>query len=107
MWAWDLDSSSVSAPGGTAYNISAKASGPVPVSQLKLMLRTLLAERFHLKTHMEKQDRAFTVLLVAKGGPKLRQSSPGGEVDRKLVALPGVARAWISAMLPCHCYPAS
>jgi uncharacterized protein (TIGR03435 family) len=49
-------------------------------------------ERFHLKTHMEKQDRAFTVLLVAKGGPKLRQSSSGAEVDHRLVDLPGGGR---------------
>ena len=61
----------------------------MPVSQLKLMLRTLLTERFHLKTHMEQKDREFTVLLVAKGGPKLRPSSPGAEVYRKVVALPG------------------
>lgn len=92
MWAWDLGNYSVSAPAGTAYDIWAKASGPVPVSQLKLMLRKLLAERFHLKTHMEKRDVEFTVLLVAKGGPKLRQSSPGEEVERKFVDLPGGGR---------------
>src|SRR5580700_11659171 len=92
MWAWDLGNFSVSAPTGTAYDIWAKASGPVAVSQLKLMLRTLLVERFHLKTHMEKRDYEFTVLLVAKGGPKLRQSSPGEEVERKFVDLPGGGR---------------
>ncbi len=89
MWAWDLDNSSVSAPNGTAYDISAKAGGPVPVSQLKLMLRTLLVERFHLKTHMEKQDRVFSVLLVAKGGPKLHPSSLGGDAERKIVGVFG------------------
>ncbi len=61
----------------------------MPVAQLKLMLRTLLVERFHLKTHMEKQDREFTVPLVAKRGTTLHQSPPGKEAERTVVQLPG------------------
>ena len=47
----------------------------MPESQLRLMLRTLLAERFHLAVHEEKKEIAVTELEVAKGGVKFHKSS--------------------------------
>jgi len=64
------------------YDIVAKAPGSVPVTQLRLMLQPLLAERFHLKVHWEKREMAVQALLVAKGGPKFHESAPAtGEPD--------------------------
>ena len=41
------------------------------------MLQNLLAERFSLGVHRETQQRSAYVLIVAKGGPKLKASGPG------------------------------
>jgi uncharacterized protein (TIGR03435 family) len=64
------------------YDVVAKASGAVPESQLRLMLRTLLAERFHLAVHEEKREIAVTELEVAKGGVKFHDSA--GNYDPEL-----------------------
>lgn len=57
------------------YDIVAKAARPVPESQLRLMLRKLLADRFHLILHREKKEMSVTVLLVAKGGSKMHPTT--------------------------------
>lgn len=58
----------------TSYDIRAKAAGPVPVSQLRLMLQQLLAERFKLALHHETKAVPVYELTVAKGGPKLPEA---------------------------------
>ena len=40
------------------------------------MLQTLLADRFQLRVHREMKEMPAYALLVGKGGPKLRESSP-------------------------------
>jgi hypothetical protein len=50
------------------YDIVAKAAGPVPLSQVKLMLRSLLEDRFKLTIHRETKEIAVDILTVAKGG---------------------------------------
>lgn len=52
------------------YDIIAKASGPVPEAELKLMAQTLMEERFKLKVHRELKELPAVVLIVAKGGAK-------------------------------------
>ena len=54
------------------YDIVAKATGPAPVNQLRLMLQTLLAERFQLALHRESRELPVFALTVAKNGPRLR-----------------------------------
>ncbi|HEX4312186.1 MAG TPA: TIGR03435 family protein [Acidobacteriaceae bacterium] len=41
-----------------------------------LMLQALLADRFHLKIHIETRDLPVYALVVAKGGPKLTAAAP-------------------------------
>jgi uncharacterized protein (TIGR03435 family) len=55
----------------TGYDILAKAADPVPVSQLRLMLQQLLADRFKLAIHRETKAIAVYELTIAKGGPRL------------------------------------
>ena len=43
------------------------------------MLRTLLAQRFHMTAHIEKKELPVWALLVAKGG--IRFGEAGGEYD--------------------------
>jgi uncharacterized protein (TIGR03435 family) len=71
--------------GGKFFDVVAKASGPVSRDQLRLMLRALLAERFHLTFHREQKEMPVIALLVAKGGPKLHASAPGTEIDSQWI----------------------
>ena len=52
------------------YDIVAKTGGAVPLSQLKLMLQTLLVERFKLVLHRETKEFPVAVLVLAKNGPR-------------------------------------
>jgi uncharacterized protein (TIGR03435 family) len=80
-WAYGLGSFQISAPDWMRhplppfYDIVAKASGSVRRSQMQLMLRTLLAERFHLAVHWEKKEMPVTALLVGRDGPRLHEST--------------------------------
>jgi uncharacterized protein (TIGR03435 family) len=53
------------------FEIVAKTSPDTPESQIQLMLRRLLAERFHLALHQEQKPIAHLDLEVAKGGMRL------------------------------------
>jgi uncharacterized protein (TIGR03435 family) len=67
--------------GGERFDIDATAepgaipSGATPDERDKLMdamLRTLLADRFHLKIRREIEDQPVYAIVVTKGGPKLK-----------------------------------
>lgn len=64
--------------GDTYYDIVAKAEGDGTPrrGEFRLMLQTLLAERFHLKVHRETKEMPVYALVVGKNGPKFKQSSP-------------------------------
>src|SRR3974390_3846198 len=60
------------------YNSSAKApdtSATLTLDQMRPMLQTLLADRFHLTFHRETKDLPTYRLVVAKGGPKFQPSA--------------------------------
>ena len=68
-WAAGLDS---------LFDIEAKTAGaaaPPSMAQVRLMLQSLLADRFHLKLRRESKPLPVYSLVVAKGGPKLREAS--------------------------------
>ena len=55
------------------YDVDAKAeSASATEAELRLMLQAMLADRFKLKLHEETRDVGGYVLVVAKGGPKLK-----------------------------------
>jgi uncharacterized protein (TIGR03435 family) len=74
-WAYDLQPSQHSdGPAWFAsdrYDIAAKAEGNAPDRQMKLMVRTLLSERFHMKSHYEKKTVTALVLSAGKNPPRL------------------------------------
>ena len=51
------------------------------VDQKKAMVLELLEDRFGLKFHHETREGQLYTLVIAKGGPKLKKSSPA-EVDK-------------------------
>jgi uncharacterized protein (TIGR03435 family) len=62
------------------YAIEAKASTIPTKDQMRLMMQSLLADRFHLKAHFENQETAVLALTPVKPGkmgPRLRPHSEG------------------------------
>lgn len=82
---------------GGAWNIDAKVAGEGVGALGKLsredrnrMLQALLADRFHLKAHTEKRQMPVYDLVVAKGGPKLKEAT-AEEASKSMLrgAVPG------------------
>jgi uncharacterized protein (TIGR03435 family) len=63
------------------FEITAKAPGEVRPNwdEQMAMLRKLLADRFQLTFHREPRELPAYVLTVAKGGSKLKESTPSAE----------------------------
>jgi uncharacterized protein (TIGR03435 family) len=62
------------------FNIEAKADSTTPfptgsdgVERMRLMLQSLLAERFKLAVHWDTKEEQVYELGIAKGGPKLKE----------------------------------
>lgn len=74
-WAWDIQplqhSDGPAWLGTDRYDIVAKASGNASDAQMKLMTRTLIAERFQLKLHHEQKNLVVYVVTTGKTAPKL------------------------------------
>jgi uncharacterized protein (TIGR03435 family) len=68
-------------PEGTVYfyDIAAKADHPVSKEQIRLMLQTLLADRFALATHREPRVQPVYKLIAGKSGPRLPKAEGEGE----------------------------
>jgi uncharacterized protein (TIGR03435 family) len=76
-WAYDLPRVQVEIPQAAAslrFDIAAKAAAPVPEAQVRLMLRTLLAERFKLAVHRQVRELQVMVMTAAKGTSRLKPS---------------------------------
>ncbi len=56
------------------YKIEAKAEGETDTEVLRIMLQSLLEERFGLKFHNETREKEVYILVVADGGHKLKQA---------------------------------
>jgi uncharacterized protein (TIGR03435 family) len=61
------------------YDIAAKAADPVGEAELRVMLQSLLADRFQLSFHRQTKEMQALVLSVGKGGPKFQESKADGE----------------------------
>jgi uncharacterized protein (TIGR03435 family) len=60
------------------YDLIAKSEGDgeLTLVQARLMMQSLLADRFQLQTHRETQDVPMYALVQARNGPKLKSISP-------------------------------
>jgi len=70
--------------GENRYAIEAKAPGNPTKDQMRLMMQSLLAERFHLALHFESRDMPALAMELIKPGktePKLRPHGEGPPCD--------------------------
>jgi uncharacterized protein (TIGR03435 family) len=80
--AYDVWSDQITGPdwitnrGEDVYTVTATMPPTTTMDQFRLMLQNLLAERFHLVLHHETQTRAGYELVVANGGPKIKEWTP-------------------------------
>jgi uncharacterized protein (TIGR03435 family) len=81
-WAYKLGVYEISGPEWIStqrFDIVAKAPAPVPEEQLRVMLQSLLKERFKLEAHRESRQLSGYALVVRKNGTKLKPVEGGGE----------------------------
>lgn len=105
MWAYGVESSQVSGANSAMsgllqsdrYTILAKAAGPVPDSQIRIMLQTLLAERFKLAFHRQSREIHVFALVTEKNGPKIHPSE--GDSESKQQASSKLIRRWTSTTM--------
>lgn len=85
MYAYDVPRNRISgAPrwtilfGEQSYDFEAKTGGDTPPSptEVRTMLRTLLAERFQLQVHRENREAPVCSLSVGDKGARLKESTP-------------------------------
>ena len=62
------------------WDVIAKAPAGTSDDNIRLMLQKLLIDRFHLAVHKEERSVKVWEMVVAKGGPKLKQSDGGVSV---------------------------
>jgi uncharacterized protein (TIGR03435 family) len=67
--------------GPNLYQIDATMPAETTRAQFQLMMQSLLQERFHVKVHSEKRNFPGYELVVAEGGPKLKESKSNSSVD--------------------------
>lgn len=57
-------------------NAEAEGEGVLTTAQARQMMQNLLADRFQLQVHRETEEVPMYALVIAKGGPKLKESAP-------------------------------
>jgi uncharacterized protein (TIGR03435 family) len=68
--------------GTQKFNVEARADrGGYSIDELHTMFKNLLRDRFDLKTHVDTRDGPVFILTVAKGGPKMKDDGPVGDLN--------------------------
>jgi uncharacterized protein (TIGR03435 family) len=105
-WAYNLQEPQLSGPGwmnDTWFDIWAKAATPVKESEVRVMLQTLLAQRFKLAIHRETKEVPVLVVTVAKSGHKLQpaesEGSPSFETGNLMLTGKGATVPQLTAFL--------
>jgi uncharacterized protein (TIGR03435 family) len=82
------------------YDITAKAQGDgTPTrNQFRQMLQALLADRFKLKVHREPVEMPVYALIVGRGGPKFKPSSPDADPTVRISCTPNCSSNYVLTM---------
>jgi len=78
-------------PTGVLVEIVAKTDTPASEDRIKLMLQTLLRERFRMESHREMREVPAWDLVMSGKKDGLKRAAPGGEMKMKN----GNGREWI------------
>ncbi len=62
--------------GSQRFDVVAKIPAGTTKEQYRLMIQKLLTDRFKMTFHREQKEHAAYALVVAKGGPKFKESDP-------------------------------
>ena len=87
--AYDVKSFQVTGPGWLQterFDVVAKVPAGTTKEDSRIMLQHLLADRFKLVLHRSTKDASIYALLVAKGGPKLKESATAGRGMQMMMA---------------------
>jgi uncharacterized protein (TIGR03435 family) len=96
--AFDVESYQISGPNWInmdMFDISAKVPPGTTKEQMRVMLQRLVADRFAMTVHREKQDMPAYILTVGKGGPKMKASDAAPDAGKPVQGAkssPGVSR---------------
>jgi uncharacterized protein (TIGR03435 family) len=71
------------------YDIVARLPEGAQKDDAAAMLKTLLQDRFKVQAHIEQKDQPVLALVVAKGGPKLKESPAPEPIDENAPLKPG------------------
>ena len=83
-WAYGAKDYQVSGPDWLdtqRFDIAAKTAGQATEDQLRVMMETLLSDRFKVAVHRQTKEMQAYVLVIGKGGSKLVESKTEGESD--------------------------
>jgi uncharacterized protein (TIGR03435 family) len=80
------------------FDIVAKAPPDTPLDQIRLMLQTLLTERFRLALHREQKELSYVALVIGKKGPKLREAIPDSDASGNKFLIGQIVSNHISMM---------
>ena len=70
------------------FDVTAKLPAGTTKEQFRLMLQSLLADRFGLKVHHEQKEMQEYALTVGKNGPKMKESAVTPETEPDKAKLP-------------------
>jgi uncharacterized protein (TIGR03435 family) len=81
LWAFNMKPFQVTGlpPRDAIFDIEARAAGPISEDQCRLMVQTLLDDRFKLVVHRFTGELPVYALTVAKNGPKMHEVKPDDE----------------------------
>jgi uncharacterized protein (TIGR03435 family) len=96
-FAYGVQSSQIAGPDwidsdSGRFDIQARANQATTRDQMKVMMQSLLAERFGLKFHRETRELTAYALTAPKGGGKLHESAPETQPYRENTATGTIAR---------------
>lgn len=92
--AFQIEGPGWASDGSTRINIEAKSSHPVSEDQLRLMLRTLLADRFHLALHHDQKEIPVIAIRLASSGAKFKPFAGAAPPDTQWLGFTGVAQTF-------------
>jgi uncharacterized protein (TIGR03435 family) len=80
------------------FDIVAKAPPDTPLGQIRLMLQTLLTDRFLLALHREQKELSYVALMIGKKGPKLQEAIPDSDASGNKFLIGQIVSNHISTM---------